>query len=39
MLDGINSKPEYNKTMATVAAWDKKNERWKVKLDLDGDTK
>ena len=38
-LEGINSKPEYNGTMATVAAWDKKNERWKVKLDVDGETK
>lgn len=39
ILQGINSRPEYNGTKGTVAAWDKKNERWKVKLDLDGDTK
>lgn len=38
-LTGINSKPEYNNTMATIVEWDTKNERWKAQCDYDGSRK
>lgn len=38
-LDGIGSKPAYNGTFGKIVAWDKKNDRWKVKIDVDKSTK